>query len=277
MANVILYNSITVIRGRDNTQQARVITIALNKGGTAKTTTIQALMAGLTAKGFKVLAIDLDGQGNLSVTTGSKRSGKTIYDVLMNRENINKVIQKTKFGDVIASSPDLANLDAVMGNMTGREFKLKEAMKKLKAEYDFILIDTPPALGVEISNALTASDYVILTAQPNSFSIDGIDMIFKAVIVPVREYMNRDLKILGILLTRCKKRTGLYQESRKEFKKMADEVGTVLFDTAISDSVHIQEIQSYSMDFYNNSANTAIKDYREFVDEFLQKIDGGEE
>lgn len=249
-----------------------MITVALNKGGTGKTTTVEALMAGLTSRGFKILAIDLDGQGNLSVTTGAKRTGKTIYDVLVNGEDINKTVQHTEYGDMIASSPNLANLDTILSKETGKEYRLTEALSKLKRKYDYILIDTPPSLGAELSNAFTASDYIILTAQPNSFSIDGIDMINTSVIQQVQKYMNKNLRILGILLTRCKKNTDLYKASREQFEEIAKEIGTVLFDTAISDSVHIQEIQSYSYDFYANSKNTAIREYREFVDEFLRRV-----
>ena len=248
------------------------VTVALNKGGTGKTTTVQALMAGLVSKGYKVLAIDLDGQGNLSVAVGASRTKGTIYDVLVNGVDINKTVQKTEYGDIIASSPNLANLDIIMSRTIGKEFRLRDEMANLKQRYDFVLIDTPPSLGVELYNALTYSNYVLFAVQPDSFSINGMDMVGKTVISQIRRNMNPNLRILGILLTRCKKRTDLYKQSRELFSQIAKEMDTRLFESAISDSVHIQEIQSYSVEFYSNSRNTAIKDYRAFVEEFLQEV-----
>ena len=249
----------------------KIITVALNKGGTGKTTTVEALAIGLVSRGKKILSIDLDSQGNLSVTMGAKRSGLTIYDVLVNGCDINTAVQHTANGDIIASSPMLSNLDTILNRSTAKEYKLADAIESIAGQYDYILIDTPPALGSELGNALTASDYVILTAQPNSFSIDGIDMIYKSVILPVQKHTNKKLKIMGILLTRCKKNTDLYKESRSQFEEIAAELNTELFDTAISDSVHIQEIQSYGLDFFTKKKNTAISDYKSFIDEFVER------
>lgn len=248
-------------------KSTKIITVALNKGGTGKTTTAMALMAGLTKRGKLVLGIDLDSQGNLSVAMGAKRSGKTIYDTLVSGEDICDAIQNVRYGDMVASSPMLSNLDTILSRVTAKEYRLREAISKLTYQYDYIIIDTPPALGAELSNALTASTDVILTAQPNSFSLDGIDMIYRSAIQPVQQYTNKELRIAGILLTRCKKNSNLYKESMDDFREIAEEMGTKLFDTTISDSVKIQEIQSYSLEFFGNSANPALREYDAFVDE----------
>ena len=254
---------------------AKVITVALNKGGTGKTTTVQALAAGLTQMGKRVLSVDMDSQGNLSVAMGAKRSGRTVYESLVTGDDADAAIQHVNYGDMIASSPRLADLDTVLSRTTAKEYRLKEAIAPLKERYDYILIDTPPSLGAELSNALTASNYVILTAQPNSFSLDGIDMIYRSVIQPVQRYTNQNLRILGILLTRCKKNTSIFKESLEDFSSIAKEMDTVLFDTSISDSVRIQVIQSYNLDFFSKSSGcTALGEYADFTNEFLDKIEG---
>ena len=150
----------------------KTLAIINQKGGVGKSTTAQALAAGLTLKGYKVLAVDLDAQGNTTFSLGAKKDGATALGVLLGEVTPADAIQPTQYADVIAGSKALAGADACITE-TGKEYRLKEALEQIKGSYDYIVIDTPPALGILTVNALTAADSVIIhlriyTAYRNS-------------------------------------------------------------------------------------------------------------
>lgn len=179
---------------------ARIISIINQKGGVGKSTTAEALLAGLTLKGYKTLAVDLDAQGNLTYATGANSQGATSLGVLTREVDAGDAIQHTPSGDIIPSNKALAGADAFITD-TGKEYRLREALESVASEYDYIIIDTPPALSILTINALTASNSVIIPAQADIYSLQGIEQLAET-IQPVKRYCNPTLSIEGILLTR---------------------------------------------------------------------------
>jgi len=154
----------------------KIVAIINQKGGVGKSTTAEALLAGLSLKGYKTLAIDLDAQGNLTYSTGATTEGATALGILTGEVKAKEAIQQTKSGDIIASNKALAGADAFISD-TGKEYRLKEALETISGDYDYIIIDTPPALGILTINALTACDSVIIPAQADIYSIQGIEQL----------------------------------------------------------------------------------------------------
>ncbi|MDD3365341.1 MAG: AAA family ATPase, partial [Syntrophomonas sp.] len=189
---------------------SRIITIATQKGGTGKTTTTHALGVGLIERGYKVLFIDLDPQGNLSYILQTEELKSTIYEVLTGKTKARDAIQHQQCGDIIPSSPALARANLELKN-TGKEYRLKETLQPIKDDYDYIIIDTPPSLGLLTINALTASDSVIIPSQADIFSLQGIGQLYST-IETIKKYTNPDLSIEGILLTRHNSRSILSRD-----------------------------------------------------------------
>ena len=191
----------------------KTVSVINQKGGVGKSTTAEMLISALSLKGFKVLAIDLDAQGNLSYSLAANLDSPTILEVLTEEISAKDAIKKAR-ADVISSNKALAGADAFIAD-TGKEYRLKEALEKIAKNYDFCIIDTPPALGILTINALTASDSVIIPAQADIYSLQGIENL-EETIKAVKKYCNPNLKIEGILLTRYNPRTILSREvSRK--------------------------------------------------------------
>ena len=185
---------------------AKVISISNQKGGVGKTTTTGAIAAGYKIKGYKVLCIDLDPQSNLSFSSGAETEDcPTIYEVLKEEAKASFSIQKMHSFDIISSNILLSGLELEFTH-TGREYLLKEALSTVKDKYDFIFIDTPPALGILTVNAFTASDYIIIPMNADIFSLKGIVQLSET-IERVKRYCNPNLKVEGIVLTKFNKRT----------------------------------------------------------------------
>jgi chromosome partitioning protein len=245
----------------------QIISITNQKGGVGKSTTAQALGAGYFLKGFKVLLIDLDPQGNLSYSSGSNPGGYTILDVFQKHSTAAKAIQHTKGGqDILVSSPSLSSADLLF-TQTGKEHKLQEALIPIQADYDYIIIDTPPSLGILTVNALTASTWCIIPAQADSYSLQGIGQ-FYSTLQAIQQYCNSTLILKGILLTSFDNRTILSRDMQAMMKATADKVGTTLFKTTIRKNVAVKEAQAYKKDIftYAPKSNASI-DYQAFIDE----------
>ena len=170
------------------------------KGGVAKTTTAMAIAAGLVKKGKRVLSIDLDSQCNLSMCMEAELGGKNVLDILMEQADTAEVIQKTPMGDIIPACLALAGADGLITE-TGKEYRLREAISSIESQYDYSIIDTPPSLGVLSINAMTAADWLLIPAQADIFSRDGLIQLAMA-IEKDRKYCNKNLKVAGIVLTR---------------------------------------------------------------------------
>lgn len=250
---------------------AHIITIANQKGGVGKTTTTAALADGLKQKGLKVLLIDLDSQGNLSYTTGADASGLTTMEILHGSAKAKEAIQNTEAGEIIAASPNLAGSDRVLTG-AGTDKRLKEALEPLRSKYDFIIIDTPPSLSILTVNALTAADSLIITAQADIYSLQGIGQLF-ATIRAVQKTTNKGLHIAGILLTRYNARAILTRDLTEMAEQTAAQLQTKIFKAKIRESIVVKEAQArgQSVLTYCPKSNPA-KDYMAFVEEFLKDL-----
>ena len=250
---------------------AKIITIANQKGGVGKTTTAAALADGLKQNGFKVLLIDLDGQGNLSYTARANTNGVTSYEVLHGLAAAKQAIQHTEAGEIIAASPNLAGSDRELTG-AGADKLLKEALKPISSEYDFIIIDAPPSLSILTVNALTAADSLIITAQADIYSLQGIGQLY-ATIKAVQQTTNKGLNIAGILLTRYTARSILTRDLTEIAEQTAAQLKTRIFKAKIREAIAVKEAQAsgQSVLTYSPKSNAA-KDYTEFIREFLGVI-----
>lgn len=249
---------------------ARIISIINQKGGVGKSTTAEALLAGLTLKGYKTLAVDLDAQGNLTYATGANSQGATSLGVLTREVDAGDAIQHTPSGDIIPSNKALAGADAFITD-TGKEYRLREALESVASEYDYIIIDTPPALSILTINALTASNSVIIPAQADIYSLQGIEQLAET-IQPVKRYCNPTLSIEGILLTRYSKRSILGQEVAGLARQIAQRLNTKVFDTTIREAIAIKEAQISQQSLFSYAPKAPVTDdYRAFIEEVIGK------
>lgn len=246
-----------------------IYAIINQKGGVGKSTTAEALSAGLTLKGFKCLSIDLDAQGNMTYTVNAKTDGATVLGVLMGEVKISDAIQHTEnLGDIIVSSKALSGADGFI-TTTGKEYRLKEALESIRDMYDYIIIDTPPALGILTINALTACNSVIIPAQAEIYSLQGIEQLSETM-KPVKKYCNPSLSIKGILLTRYSQRAVLSREVAEITKQLAAKLGTKIFNTAIRENISVKEAQISQKSLFEYAPNSnAAKDYTSFIEELL--------
>ncbi len=252
-------------------RMSKVISVSNQKGGVGKTTTTCNLAAGLKKKGFRVLVIDLDPQGNLGFSIGAEvDTSATIYDVLKGDVKTQFAIQKTDTADLIPSSILLSGIELEFTN-TGREFLLKESIKPIQDLYDYILLDTPPALGILTINAFTASDYIIVPMLSDIFSLQGIAQLYETV-ERVKKYCNAGLSIAGILLTKYNPRTHLGREIRGTAELIAQDLHIPVFESNIRNSVVASEAQSVQDNLLDYAPSSSIaKDYVAFTEELLSK------
>ena len=251
----------------------KVITITNQKGGTGKTTTSLFLAYGLAERGKHVLVIDLDQQADTTFSLSHGKdysaSGKTSYELLTKQATAQEcTVQINLLIDLIPASSQLAALDIVLiKNDLYRADLLKEELAPIKSNYDFILIDTPPALSVVVTNALTVSDRVLIPVQADLFSIKGLADLSKT----LQKVPNPNLDVIGILITRFNPRTIYSKAVTTELNKAAEAMNTRVFQTRIKEAVVIKEAlhQFKSLDEYNKRSNAA-KNVNQFIDEFLK-------
>lgn len=250
---------------------AKVISITNQKGGVGKTTTTSAVAAGFKLKGYKVLCVDLDPQSNLSFSSGAETEDcPTIYEILKGEVKTAFSVQKMPSFDIISSNILLSGIELEF-TQTGREFLLKEALSPVKDKYDYIFIDTPPALSILTVNAFTASDYIVIPMLTDIFSLQGIAQLSET-IDRVRKYCNPNLKVEGIVLTKYNKRTVLSREIKGTAELIAEKLNTSIFNSTIRSSVAIMEAQINQQDIYNYSPkNAAAQDYTDLVEELIER------
>ena len=222
----------------------KIISIINQKGGVGKTTTAVNLSAYLADKGYKVLLIDTDSQGN--ATSGLSKKVKfrsDLYEVLLNDEIIENAIVKTDVRKLflLPASIDLAGAEIEMVSLPRREFLLKEKLQSIKDDYDFILMDCPPSLGLMTLNTLVASEFVLIPIQAEFYALEGLSQLVKTIKSVIRR-LNPSLDILGILLTMFDGRTNLSIQVAEEVKRY---FGTKLFKTVIPRSIKLSEAPGF--------------------------------
>lgn len=249
---------------------AEIIAVINQKGGVGKSTTAQAIGQGLKELHNKrVLFVDLDAQGNLSYSLDAQQNKLTVLDLLTGKEEIKNVIHQSTQGDIVPSNIQLSGADLLLTEM-GKEYKLKEALEPILKDYDYIIIDTPPALGILTVNALTASTSVIIPAQADIYSLQGIAQL-NSTIQAVKKYCNKDLKLKGIVLTRYNKRAVLSRDVADLIDETAKTLNTKLYKTQIREAIAVKEaqIQKQSIFAYAPKSNATI-DYMNLIDEVIE-------
>src|SRR5829696_1787352 len=216
----------------------RVISFANQKGGVAKTTTTLNLGVALSEKGFKVLLVDLDPQGNLTMSQGLNPDAieRSMFDVLVHRLPIAEVIHEREV-DLAVSSIDLAGAELALSSQIGRERALEKSLNAVKSDYDYVLIDTPPSLGLLTINALVASEGVIVPVQCEYLSLRGLVQLENTLSM-IRENLNPHVRIMGILPTMFDGRT---LHSKEAVEILTENFGPLVFNTRIRKTVRYAE------------------------------------
>lgn len=245
------------------------LSVAAQKGGVGKSTTAHAVGFGLVALGKRVLFVDLDPQANMSFTLCAA-PGKTVHDLLLGRVGASAVLQSRERYSLIPADAQLSGIDMELVR-TGKEYKLKEALVQLDGDYDYAIIDTPPALGILTINALTASDGVIIPSHADIYCLQAVGQLH-GTIDAVRTYCNPTLSILGILLTRHNARSVLSRDIAEMLEDVAVRIKTSVFDTTIREGIAIREAQAKQQDIFSYApkSNAAI-DYMSLVAEILDR------
>jgi chromosome partitioning protein len=245
----------------------RVIVFANQKGGVAKTTTTLNLAVAFKEQGYRVLVIDLDPQGNLTMSQGMNPDSieRSMFDVLVHRLPISEIIHHAEV-DVAVSSIDLAGAELALSSMIGRERALEKALVEVRDNYDFVMIDTPPSLGLLTINAFVAATGVIVPVQCEYLSLRGLVQL-ENTLAMVRENLNPDVKIEGILPTMFDRRT---LHSREAVEILEENFGDLVFKTRIRKTVRYAEapVKGSSVLKYDPSG-TAAEAYRELAKEVL--------
>lgn len=252
---------------------AKIITVTNQKGGVGKTTTAHLLSSGLKAREFRTLLIDLDPQSNLTFTMGADDSHYTLYDLFKGNAEPQLAIKSTVQGDIIPGSLLLSGADMEY-TQTGREYILSEIIEPLKESYDFVIIDTPPALGILTVNALTASNSVIIPMGADIYSIQGLSQLYNLV-CNVKRYTNKELSIDGLFLTRYNKRATISKDIYAELEQLASKLGTKLFKSVIREGVAIKRSQADQTNIFISEPKAGVTiDFNNFIDEYLKEKRG---
>ena len=249
---------------------AKIIAIANQKGGVGKTTTSHALTAGLAEKGYRTLCIDLDPQGNLSASCGAVNYNiPTVYEMMKGEANVKDVIQTLGLYNIIPANIMLSGAEQEL-NSTGKEHRLKESLSDIVNDYDYIIIDTPPSLGVLTVNAFTFCDEIIIPTTAGIFATAGIQQLARTV-ENVKKYCNPNLKIKGILFTRYNPRTNISKQVKEIAESFAEHIKAPVYDTTIRNGIAVEEAQANKEDIFTyNSKSSVAEDYRVFIEEYLK-------
>lgn len=242
-----------------------IISLLNHKGGVGKTTSTINIGAGLVELGKKVLLIDLDPQANLTLSLGIPRQSKTIYEAIRGECELAPYTVKENL-DVVISTLDLSGAEMEMINEAGREFILRELFEPIQEEYDYIIIDCPPSLGLLTLNALTCSNYVYIPLQAEFLAMQGLAKL-KQIISKVKLRLNKQLEIGGVFATMYDGRKVLNRDVVETIKKY---FGPLVFETLIRDNVALAEAPAQRQDIFGYNRNSpGAKDYLKLCQEIL--------
>ena len=253
---------------------AKIVALINQKGGVGKTTTAVNLAYALVERGKRVLLCDFDPQGNASSGVGiDQRSLETsVYDLIIAEQpDVKSAIIKTKWMDVLASNTDLAGAEIDLINMPEREYRLKRVLDPLRPDYDYIIIDCPPSLGILTLECLCAADTFLVPLQTEYYALEGLSQLM-ATVRTVQKRLNRGIRIEGILLTMYDGRTNLATQVVEEVKK---HFGDRVYRTAVPRNVRLSEAPSHGIPItaYDKLCRGA-QAYSAVADEFLEKNGG---
>ncbi len=251
---------------------AKVLSLINEKGGVGKTTSTNVIASCLKSRGYKVLCVDFDQQGHLSFSMGADtRESASIYDVIRKRAKCVDAVQKTDVTDILSSSELLKNLEKEFTS-AGNERILKDALKPVMGMYDYILIDSPPELGLLSINALVASNIVLIPCLPDGYSLKGAVQVHES-ISRVKSAFNNDLVIGGIFIVRYYPRENLSRSAFGALEQMAKALGVPRIETPIRHSNVISDATSIrQLDVaVDRPKNNVVLDYQKLIDELFAK------
>lgn len=250
-----------------------IIAVANQKGGVGKTTTTANLGASLALRGFRVLLVDMDPQGNLTAAFGhGVRDGATIADAILDRKVTLPVVAVQEPGgatlSLVPSSLALATAEAALMNKLGRELRLRDQLSTVSDRFDFVLIDTPPSLGLLTINALVAANKVIIPTEARFFSLQGLQMLQESIEEIL--YLNPRLEVLGIVLSKFDRRL---KEERTVSAYLREHWGGLVFNTEVGSNSKILEAASVGVSIFSYAgAERAVTVYQDLADEVAGRV-----
>lgn len=258
----------------------KVLTITNQKGGTGKTSTSLFISYGLALRGYRVLLIDLDSQADASFSTGVQYDQtKTSLEVILRDIPLEDAVvpvdtKKESTLDLLPASPNLASLDIqlVKRQLLDAQYNLSEALRPVLSNYDYVIIDTPPAISMAVLNALTASDYVVVPTQADIYGLKGLGNLANT-INSIQQRSNPKLQVLGILLGRYNARTNFTQAITNMLNNTSQQLNTKVFNAKIREAIAIKEAQGEQTNLFEYAPKAKVtEDVNHFVDELLGGI-----
>lgn len=250
----------------------KIVSFANQKGGVGKTTTCINLASYLSALGKKVLVVDMDPQGNATSGLGITKNQKiiTLYDAMDGDKDILDVIRPTSISnlDIIPATVDLAGAEVELVSMKGREKVVKKLLDKVRDNYNYILIDCPPSLGLLTINALTTSNSVVIPIQCEFFALEGLTQLMNTIKL-VKKHLNEEIDVEGVILTMKDNRSNLIQEVSQEIKRF---FGKKVYETSIPRSIRLAEAPSHGKPImtYDAKSKGGVA-YFDLAKEFLNR------
>lgn len=247
--------------------KCKIITLSNQKGGVGKTTTTYTLALGLVKHGYKVLGVDLDPQKHLTRISNIDNADNTICNCFRQECMTQEAICKTDFGfSLLPGDLNLAGADYEFYDIN-REFILRNILKQVEDNYDYIVIDTPPTLGVLTINALVASDEVIVPVESGELALEGFEQFFNT-IRAARKYHNPELKIAGILINMYRRNVNLQREYKKVLEEGCEKLGIHLFESTIRLAADVENMRNERKNILQSKSEVS-KDYNQFIEEYL--------